>query len=32
MSLLSISEKYNGDNFLSANVGDWIDVEFEFLT
>jgi len=31
MSVLPIKEKYNNDIFLSANVGDWVDVEFEFL-
>ncbi len=31
MSLLIYAEEYNGQNFLSANVGDWVDTAFEFL-
>lgn len=31
MSLLIYDEEYHGSNFLSSNVGDWVESAFEFI-
>lgn len=31
MSLLIYAEEYHGSNFLSSNVGDWVETAFEFI-
>ena len=31
MALLFLDEVYNGNNFLSANVGDWVTAEAKFM-